>query len=205
MFRLRIISKIGLKFALPLLFFQVVILAPLPDDFGLNYDVASLTKPVADNLAKCPVSRPSLDNAPVARERLDRLHMTLCGISSIEHKKQKLRQKKTPTSEGSDDQFPGPAFVLPTAHELFHNSSPHSANIFICSHNKKKLQSGFTREKPFRDQHCCSVGRSRLASRDLLESTISISVPAFNTALRASPPALIVQYFHRFDQERLGG
>jgi hypothetical protein len=204
MFRLRIISKIGLKFALPLLFFQVVFLAPLPDAFGLNYDVASLAKPVPDNLAKCPVFRPSVDDAPVVRERLDCLHVTLCGISAIEHKKQKLWQKKTP-SEGADDQFPGPTFVLPIAQELFHNSSPHSASIFMRAHNKKNLQSGFTKEKPFRDQSCWSVGRSRLASWDLPESTSSNGVPAFNAALRASPPALIVQQYHRLDQERLGG
>ena len=81
MFRLRIIGKLGLKFALPLLIFQVVFLAPLPDVFGCNYDLASLTEPVTANLAKCAISRPSLDNASAARERLDDLHVILCPIS----------------------------------------------------------------------------------------------------------------------------
>lgn len=200
MFLLRIIAKLGLKFALPLLFFQVVFLAPLPDVFGCNYDLASLTKPVTANLAKCAISRPPLDNAPAARERLDRLHVILCLIPSTEHKKQKLRQKKTPTSEGGDDPFAGPASVPPIAQEWFHNSSPLSTKIFICSHNKKTPQSGFTGEKPFRGQHCCSRGCSRLTLRNRPETTISVGVPAFKATLRASPPALLAHSFHRFDQ-----
>jgi len=194
MLGLRTIARIWLRFALPVLLLQVVVLAPLPDAFGINYDLASLKKPVAYDPAKCPVSEAALDYVPMASTGFDNLPAALAGIASIEHKKQKLQRKKVENSDEGDD--PIPIFLIATPEDLLHNSSPRPTVPFSYSHNMTNFQSWNAGKKTYRE-NCGSIVGSSLTSRLLPNPKIPWA-PACRLPVKKSQLTLMDQYFELF-------
>ena len=141
----------GLKVAFPFLILQIVFLAPLPDAFGIDYDLAFVTKPGTANFVK-PTPAPWLTNeAVVATDRSEHPVRTLWRLVSIGQKKQMLQEKKTSFSEGDDGLPAFSAGIIFAAQGSFPNASHFPAKANLHSLARKITQSKFSAQELFRN------------------------------------------------------
>jgi hypothetical protein len=109
MYKFRTICLLGLKVAIPLLVFQLVFLAPLPDAFGLNQDFASLKDLNHINKIKlCCISGIN-DSEVIIPLTFNQANLESCRIVYLGDNKRWMRGKNPAPSDGSDDP---PAFPI---------------------------------------------------------------------------------------------
>ena len=173
----------GLKVAFPFLILQIVFLAPLPDAFGIDYDLAFVTKPGTANFVK-PTPAPWLPNeAVVAADRSEHPVRTLWRLVLIGQKKQMLQERKTSFSE-EDDGLPAfSAGIIFAAQGPFPNAFHFPAKAILHSLASKITQSTFSAKGLFRNL--------RQAFSDLLNADFITVAVSSNSNLRLRCPNFV--------------
>jgi len=135
MSRLRQICFRFLDLALPLLFFQVVFLAPLPDTFGLNYDLASLR---TSGTAACSeiAGAPLVPDEPLVQSRMSDPIGRVSWTAPNTRQKCLHREKHFPEPEGDDEPFSFPGLRV-VSHGEFSPLALHPSSETVLSSPEK--------------------------------------------------------------------